>query len=84
MSSRRNLRDAALLAARSELPTPEYLDTVQAAAYVGLTRKQMEHLRVRGGGCPYSKIGRHVRYRVADLDAWMASGRVDNSTGVQR
>lgn len=84
MSSRRNLRDAALRDARAELPTPEYLDTVQAAAYVGLTRKQMEHLRVRGGGCPYSKIGRHVRYRRSDLENWMADRRVTNSSEVQR
>lgn len=84
MESLRKIRDAAVRAAREELPEPVAFDTVQAAVYVGLTRKQLEHLRVRGGGPRFAKLGRHVRYLRSDLDAWLHSHRVANtSKGVQ-
>ena len=83
MDSLRKIRDAAVRAAREELPEPVALDTPQAAVYVGLTRKQLEHLRVRGGGPRYIKLGRHVRYLRADLDSWLQSHRVANTSEVR-
>ena len=55
------------------------LDTDGAAARIGLSAKTLTNKRVAGDGPPFVKMGRSVRYRVADLDAWMAA-RVINST----
>jgi hypothetical protein len=46
-------------------------DTVAAARYVGLSKSTMEKARLYGGGPPYLKLGRLVRYRVVDLDEWL-------------
>jgi len=48
------------------------LSTVQAATYTGLAAATLEGLRCRGGGPRFVRYGRKaVRYRVADLDAWI-------------
>jgi predicted DNA-binding transcriptional regulator AlpA len=78
-TDRRAAMDAAIAQQRAELPAPRYLDTVQAAAYLGITRKQLESWRSLGCGPAYCKVGRLVRYSVADLDAWMAERRVLNT-----
>ena len=56
------------------------LDTTAAAARIGLSRSTLEKLRVYGGGPPYLKLGRLVRYRVTDLDAWLAERMVANTS----
>ncbi|MDE0407757.1 MAG: helix-turn-helix domain-containing protein [Alphaproteobacteria bacterium] len=50
---------------------PRYLDTKQAAAYLGLSPKTLVKMRVTGGGPRYAKVGRRVIYDVADLDSWV-------------
>lgn len=55
------------------------IDTTTASAY---TRSTLEKLRVFGGGPPYLKLGRAVRYRPADLDAWLVA-RLTESTSVR-
>lgn len=47
------------------------VNTRGAAAYVGFTEQWMRSMRTDGTGPRYLKVGRAVRYRVADLDAWM-------------
>ena len=47
-----------------------FLSTDQAAFYVGLSRRTLEKMRIRGGGPRYRKHGRYVRYHIVDLDAW--------------
>ena len=54
--------------------TLEY-DTQGAAHYVGVARQTLEKWRVAGGGPVFYKIGALVRYRQADLDAWLDSRR---------
>lgn len=49
------------------------LNTQQAANRLSLTVHALERWRVKGGGPPYAKLGSAVRYRVADLDAWIAA-----------
>ena len=56
-------------------PLPEYLTTVEAASYLGLSRQYLEILRHRGDGPEYIKLGRAVRYKRTDLDDWMADHR---------
>ena len=52
---------------------PRYLDTKQAAAYLGLSVKTLEKLRVTGRGPRYAKAGRRVIYDRRDLDRWVAA-----------
>ena len=51
---------------------PRYLGTKEAAAYLGLSHKTLEKLRVTGEGPPYSKAGRRVIYDRRDLERWVS------------
>ncbi len=52
------------------------LNTVQAADYLGLSRRTLEGLRHRGGGPTFIRLGRKaVRYSLDDLMAWAEAGR---------
>lgn len=56
------------------------LTTEQAAQYLGKRPNTLERDRVSGMNCPpYAKIGRHVRYRLSDLEAFVAA-RVQHNT----
>jgi predicted DNA-binding transcriptional regulator AlpA len=59
-------------AARAKQGSP-FLNTAQAAHYVGLSGRTLEKMRVTGRGPRYRKHGRYVRYHIADLDDWSAS-----------
>lgn len=49
-------------------------DTPQAAQYLGdLKPETLEAWRCRGGGPRFVKLGRSVRYRESDLDAFIES-----------
>lgn len=48
-------------------------DTRSAASYLGLQPSTLEAWRVRGGGPRFLKLGRSVRYRQTDLDAFIES-----------
>lgn len=56
-----------------------YLDTSDAARYLGLARKTLEKLRVVGGGPEFRKHGRYVRYALHELDRW-SNGRARRTT----
>ena len=47
-----------------------FLNTAQAAFYIGLSKRTLEKMRVTGGGPIYRKHGRYVRYHIDDLNAW--------------
>ena len=49
-----------------------YLNTLEAAAYLGVSDKTLLKLRHAGGGPPYATLGRRVIYDVRDLDKWVA------------
>lgn len=50
------------------------LTTNQAAEYLGgLQPNTLEGWRVSGKGVPFVKIGRLVRYRTVDLDAYLTA-----------
>ena len=61
-------------------PTPspsEWLDPVSAGQYLGgVSRATLAEYRVKGIGPAYTKRGGFIRYRRADLDAYMEAGRV--------
>jgi len=50
---------------------PRLLNTEQVASYIGLAKQTITELRVKGGGPKFCKIGRAVRYKREDLDAWI-------------
>ncbi|MBN9142266.1 MULTISPECIES: helix-turn-helix transcriptional regulator [unclassified Novosphingobium] len=66
--------------------TPEILDTAGAAEYLGLSCPTLERFRLTGNGPQFAKLSPGprgpVRYRRADLDAWVAS-RLIRSTSEQ-
>ena len=47
-----------------------FLNTKEAATYLGLKPNTLEKMRVYGGGPEYRKHGRYVRYHMDDLNAW--------------
>lgn len=49
------------------------LRTKQAAEYLDLRPVTLEAWRVRGGGPVFIKLGKAVRYRREDLDAYIES-----------
>ncbi|WP_413718925.1 helix-turn-helix domain-containing protein [Silicimonas sp. MF1-12-2] len=55
---------------------PHLLDEKEAGAIIGKSRKWMELDRRTGPTIPYVKMGRHVRYRVSDLLAYIESNTV--------
>lgn len=60
---------------RGELPVaPEYLTAFQVAQLTGFTPKGLETMRAKRLGPPYMKVGNSVRYRAADVRAWMDAG----------
>ena len=62
--------------------TPCILNTPEAASYVKLSPVTMERKRLTGDGPPYVKIGKAVRYRRADLDAWLESRLIRSTSQV--
>lgn len=47
------------------------LDTHEAAARTGLSSSYLRKLRLTGTGPRFMKLGRAVRYRESDLNAWL-------------
>ena len=62
-------------------PQSDLLTTEQAAAYLGVKPRSLEVWRCVGRyGLPYLKVGRLVRYRQSDLDAFLERNvRVDHA-----
>ena len=62
-------RSARAAAARTGSP---YLNTPQAAHYLGLSQRTLERMRTLGIGPAYRKHGQQVRYLIDELDRWSA------------
>ncbi|WP_445144375.1 helix-turn-helix transcriptional regulator [Dyella sp. Tek66A03] len=48
-----------------------WLSPRQAGLYVGLSPESLNQRRFNGTGPRYAKVGRLIRYRKGDLDAWL-------------
>lgn len=70
-AAERAAAEAVSRALSTRLPAPEYLNTEQAAAYLGLSRQYLEIKRCRGGGPRFVKLGSAVRYKRSELDKYM-------------
>lgn len=45
------------------------------AEMLGVSESWLEQIRLKGGGPPYFKFGKSVRYRIEDVEAWVAAQR---------
>ncbi|MBY0508516.1 MAG: helix-turn-helix domain-containing protein [Rhodospirillaceae bacterium] len=50
-----------------------FLNTAQAAFYIGITEKTLKKMRARGDGPRFRRHGRAVVYHIDDLDVWSAA-----------
>lgn len=57
----------------SEANFPELLSQNDVAKLLGKSTAWCERMRWQGGGPPFRKIGRHVRYEKRDLLNWINS-----------
>jgi len=48
-------------------PTDELINEYEAARLRGQSVRTLQAERVKGGGCPFVKLGRSVRYRRSDI-----------------
>jgi excisionase family DNA binding protein len=54
------------------------LNTGQAAVELGLSKSTLEHWRTVRKGPPFVRVGpRCIRYRRADLDAWLSEQLIE-------
>jgi predicted DNA-binding transcriptional regulator AlpA len=62
----------------------DLLSTEQVAAQLGISRAALELRRRRGSGPPFVRVSpRMIRYRVADLEAWLAA-RVEDPSAARK
>lgn len=47
------------------------------SVYLGIPTRTLGYMRIRGTGPPFARIGRHVRYRPSDVDAWLEANAVE-------
>ena len=51
----------------------------EAANYIGMSRSFLAQGRMKGKGPIFCKVGRSIRYRLEDLDAWIQESRRINT-----
>jgi hypothetical protein len=64
---------AALLVEMADLPPSAFVTTALAAAYINTSPAVMMNWRSQRRGPRYHGSQEFIRYRIADLDRWMAS-----------
>lgn len=52
---------------------PRLLNQRELAAYIGKSAAWCERARWAGEGPKFVKLGRHVRYRSEDVEAWISA-----------
>jgi predicted DNA-binding transcriptional regulator AlpA len=62
------------------LTDDKLLTRAEVQTHFGLTQRFLEVSAVRGDGPPMVKIGRSVRYMVADLRNWIEARRVNSTS----
>jgi len=64
--------DEIMRAAQARKGSP-FLNTAQAAHYIGLSYRTLEQMRWNGVGPSFRRHGRFIRYHIDDLDQWSRS-----------
>lgn len=62
------------------LTDDKLLTRAEVQTHFGLSQRFLEIAAVRGDGPPMVKIGRSVRYLVADLRQWIEARRVNSTS----
>jgi len=62
-------------------PERAYLGTAEAAQFLGLSHQQLSQWRMKKEGPAFYKVGKPVRYAVADLHAYMDKLRQEPFNG---
>lgn len=57
------------------------LTTIEVATLLGVAPETVRFWRHNGTGPPARKVGRFVRYRVADVEAWIDGRRLVGTGG---
>ena len=57
-----------------------FVNDTEAGALLSLSPGHLRHLRVRGGGPPFSNFGRAVRYHIPTLLDWGRSKTVASTS----
>lgn len=55
----------------TETPVDRWLSTQEFADYIGLSVETIYYWRKKGAGPSGVRIGRYVKYRLSDVDAWI-------------
>jgi len=53
------------------------MDPYSAARWLNLSPGHLMNMRSTGIGPDFVRLGRSVRYRLSDLEAWVENGRVE-------
>ena len=61
-----------------------YLDTREAAQYLGLSNRTLDRYRVTGEGPVFHKFGSRIRYAQADLEEWATARRMRSTSDDRR
>lgn len=54
----------------------------EAAEILGISNQTMRIHRIKGGGVKFVKVGRMVRYRKSDIEAYLNARTFDNTSQV--
>lgn len=57
--------------------TAQFLREADAAKWLSISRKTLANWRVLRQGPPFYKIGKAVRYRIEDLEAYITTSKKD-------
>lgn len=69
--------------ARETRQAPPLMNEHEAARSLSLAVPTLRKWRVHGGGPPFLKLNRAVRYDPSDLSAWLAARRFDSTTAAE-
>ena len=70
------MNDPSYRAAKAKQGSP-FLNTAEAAFYVGLSTRTLEKMRTEKRGPRWREHGRYIRYHIDDLDAWSKGEQPD-------
>ena len=56
---------------KTALSEDRVLTRDEVQSFFGISKRFLELAAARGDGPPYLRLGRNVRYRVADVRAWL-------------
>lgn len=69
---------------RTVEPAPPLFDERQLADLLNVSVKAVQAWRYKGGGPAFVRLGRAIRYRPNDVEAWLASNTFETTTDADR